>query len=523
MPAHFLRRSRHGTTYFFRRRVPARLREILGTGYICRSLLTSDRRAAVARARAWAVRTDELFEGLELSKKKGAKEKGVRVDMIYRADVLRGLFEVIPAPGEDVSITTGPDGKPTHIEVRRSGSLAEAVPLAGVDAVATRSKPIGDAVAQFLRESGGLRAMTKKNYEASLQRAVSFFDVSMPIESITQAEFARYAQHVDGLPKSRSTKEGYLNALSSLGKWHRQRGAAVPVWSSAGLLAKDKRPPSELRPAWSIDQLAAILTNAASYGKASPEFWVTALVMFTGCRVEEIAQLDLQDDLAHDGATGVHYLRIRGQEEPPAAVDGVLREHRSVKTAAGWRVAPIHSALVKAGAIDYLTGQRNAGRRRPFEVKWSPHEEEKLEQGRAAIDSKWAHKISKWGSAELARLVAAGALAKKPGAAYFHSMRHSFNTHLASLPAELRLDDEQRSLLSGHEHGALNAGTYTKLRNDHNYLSSLIEPRMVSYVHVLNEALERPARLAARPSRGRPSGTADKEAKRLRGRPRKRI
>ncbi len=58
MSGHFLVRSRHGTQFYFRRRVPDDLQALIGKHVLCKSLGTADRRSAMIRARLLASRTD---------------------------------------------------------------------------------------------------------------------------------------------------------------------------------------------------------------------------------------------------------------------------------------------------------------------------------------------------------------------------------------------------------------------------------------------------------------------------------
>jgi uncharacterized protein DUF6538 len=57
----FIQRSRHGTVYHFRRRVPRDLAARYGRGQIIVSLQTELRAVALRRARALAAATDTLF------------------------------------------------------------------------------------------------------------------------------------------------------------------------------------------------------------------------------------------------------------------------------------------------------------------------------------------------------------------------------------------------------------------------------------------------------------------------------
>src|SRR4051812_42947566 len=62
MAGNFIERSRHGRVFYFRRRVPGDLVDLLGKRHIYVTLQTHERRTALMRARELAVHTDSLFE-----------------------------------------------------------------------------------------------------------------------------------------------------------------------------------------------------------------------------------------------------------------------------------------------------------------------------------------------------------------------------------------------------------------------------------------------------------------------------
>ena len=64
MAGDFIQRSRHGTVFYFRRRVPLQLRTRLGRLHFYASLHTEQLAEAKCRARAMAVVTDRLFTEL---------------------------------------------------------------------------------------------------------------------------------------------------------------------------------------------------------------------------------------------------------------------------------------------------------------------------------------------------------------------------------------------------------------------------------------------------------------------------
>jgi hypothetical protein len=65
MTAEFLTKSRHGTVYYFRRRVPTGAQATLGRNVLLRSLETADRRLAITRGRMLAAYTDAIFQANE--------------------------------------------------------------------------------------------------------------------------------------------------------------------------------------------------------------------------------------------------------------------------------------------------------------------------------------------------------------------------------------------------------------------------------------------------------------------------
>lgn len=82
------------------------------------------------------------------------------------------------------------------------------------------------------------------------------------------------------------------------------------------------------------------------------KFWLPLMGLFTGARISEIAQLNLDDVLVNGG---IHAFRILD-----------LDEDQEVKTAAARRLVPIHAKLIEAGILDYIGRLRAAGESRLF-------------------------------------------------------------------------------------------------------------------------------------------------------------
>jgi integrase len=181
---------------------------------------------------------------------------------------------------------------------------------------------------------------------------------------------------------------------------------ATPIWQGCA---------TEARPSWSGDK---VYKNAG--------YWTPLLGMLAGLRLEEACQLapaDIED------IHGIPCIHIRPGEG------------KTLKTAAAIRQIPIHPLLIKAGLLDHAAAMRKAGHRQLFP---------ELERGGQfqllgyRVSRRFTDYRRQCGLYE-------------PGKD-FHSLRHSFNTHLfhRKIPAEMI------SVLMGHKLDGETAGRYFK-------------------------------------------------------------
>jgi hypothetical protein len=104
------------------------------------------------------------------------------------------------------------------------------------------TKPLGVAAAEYLKMSKNLKAGIRANYRTGLfYVAIPFFGAEKTLGEITQAEFARYAAHVDALDKAHSTKELYafISHLSEQ-KGIADRDIALLAGHGAGTITGDR-------------------------------------------------------------------------------------------------------------------------------------------------------------------------------------------------------------------------------------------------------------------------------------------
>jgi len=150
-------------------------------------------------------------------------------------------------------------------------------------------------------------------------------------------------------------------------------------------------------------------------------FWVPLICLFSGMRLNEACGLAVAD-VRHDH--DVPHFHVR--DEVPG---------QRLKSDAARRKVPIHDALLEIGILDFVEGQRRAGRVRLFE---------ELEGDASGY---FSGKASKFFHHLIAKI--ADDDPDHPGKLVFHSTRHTVITHLRA--AEVREDVSKE--LVGHEQG----------------------------------------------------------------------
>lgn len=462
----FLTKSRHGTVFYFRRRVPASAQAVLGCSVLVRSLQTSNRRLAIIRSRALAAHTDAIF--LRIMATKPTNTDGSQFDYTLEID-----FSEFGKP-KAMRVNAKPEEQDAVNSAIKTALEATAGDGAGA-AKGTGQKLFGEAVSEYFTKAQ-LKAQSKATHRAKLEHAKAFFGETADALGVDQTDFVRYTDHVFTTVKHVTTQRHYLATVATFLNWHRVR-AGLPALTTKSLMPKKETPESEDRDAYTLEQLRIVFKNAARYQRANPyKFWASVAPAFLGCRIEELAQVHLGTDLHKDDALGIWYFKFDGRPDP----DGILR--KSLKKLASWRSVPIHETLVKHGFIDFLHRQRKTGLQRPFQGEWKPREVDDGEVGRII---KWSHYLSRWGGRELDMLATTHQFnANKLG--YFHSMRHTFKQVLGAAGVSSEISEA----LSGRRYGGADASRYEKLKSDHARLyREGVQPGLGVLATIFDEAL----------------------------------
>ncbi len=167
------------------------------------------------------------------------------------------------------------------------------------------------------------------------------------------------------------------------------------------------------------------------------KYWLPVIGVYTGARMEEIAQLHLAD-FKLDQETGFHVAEITDISDEE---DGA-KEAKNLKNTTTARTCPLHSALIDAGLLTYIDELKRGGYDRLFPE--------------LTLDGvgKVGPRASEWFT-EYRRSKNVGALSGR-SRKVFHSLRHTMNATLQ----KAGVTEEIRESLCGHAPQSVNSRVY---------------------------------------------------------------
>jgi integrase len=219
-------------------------------------------------------------------------------------------------------------------------------------------------------------------------RLVSFLDImgDRPVSSITEEDMREFRSTLRMLPPNRSRNKAYagksvadilamkptktldiktvnitVEAIATLLDWCVKK-RFMQHNPAKGLQIQDKRQAIELRDPFSKNDLERIFTHPKfSEGtfKYPDYFWIPLIGLYTGMRLEEIAQLYCSD--VYESETKdiwVFDINERGTDEQGA--------RKTLKNSNSTRIVPIHNDLVRLGILDYHKSISDKGHIRLF-------------------------------------------------------------------------------------------------------------------------------------------------------------
>lgn len=317
-----------------------------------------------------------------------------------------------------------------YLRYRRDNKAAETVLKAHRDFFDLMIEVMGDIQLEsfdrdFLRAyESKLRTIPAKRNLMKIKYGVKTLD-----EAIVKA-----AERGDNLMTAESVRK-YINGLYGAMKWAVAEGKLLKSPCVDFFPPEDKTEreqdkvdvfePDELQGIFSFPWFTTGTGERNKHGRfhlyQPYYYWMPLLALFTGARVNELAQLMLDDIRENDGIPFFN-LDVDGESD------------KKLKNANARREIPVHSMLIKLGLIEYVKALRSTGYDRLF-----PEITPNTVKGHGKAVSAWFNEsiLNKRLKLERNRTKS------------FHSFRHSVSTLLK----EKGINSELRAQLAGHVRG----------------------------------------------------------------------
>lgn len=248
---------------------------------------------------------------------------------------------------------------------------------------------------------------------------------ALPVESITRKHCIEFRDALRDAGQSVANINNYLARLSALFSVAKDRDL-IAQSPSSGLALKESA--KAVHP-FDVPALVKIFSNPvysegvrplAGAGEAA--YWLPLLALFTGARLEELAQLhpdDVRQESYDDGSGGrvlAWVIRITD-----------AGEGQELKNASSRRMVPIHPEVLRLGFVTFVEARR--GKTRVF------HELKKDTTGRES--GSWSKWFGRW---------LRGTCKVEDTRMVFHSFRHTFK----DLCRDAEIEEAVHDALTGH-------------------------------------------------------------------------
>ena len=248
---------------------------------------------------------------------------------------------------------------------------------------------------------------------------------ALPVVAITKAHVNGYRDHLKEDDLSRSTVKNRIGGLATLvrhGIAKEMFKAMQNPFENIDLDSVPKRPTYENRRAYEIGELKTLF-HSAKYTRGlqtrgqtkESSYWAPLLGPFMGARIEEIAQLRMEDVQC---INGVWALRIAN-----------LDAEQHLKTDSSYRLVPLHDEVIRCGFLAYCAEVKKEGHARVF-----PSHSNRNKYAR------WSNALGKWYSAYLSKIELTDVRL------CYHSFRYTFKQRCTQSGIEM----EVRDALCGH-------------------------------------------------------------------------
>ena len=444
MPANHLIRSRHGSVYYFRRRIPSDLQVCFSQSTVIQSLQTSDRRTAIIRARARAAITDAIFQ--QLRALPPSDRMKIR-PLTIKAQLSEHGVQQIEVDAEPHEI----DAVERLIQALRQPTMppqANSLPAIRQSQPAAPGKTISETYEDYKAEKIAGNSWTdgentSRNDHWPHIRELIHLIGDIPINTVTADDVEEFQGDVltsptGGAPRNRQKR---LTRAGALFRWAKEKRRIPDNFSELfrypGKI--DENPYNK----FDLDDLKALFESDdyrfCTFGTQS-EFWLPILGLFTGARLNELCQLTVSDIGTHDGIDTISILDT----------DFNKKLTKRLKNTASRRIIPVHSKLIELGFLSYA---KSVGQGRIFpELPENP-----------ARKGDFTKEPSRKFTAYRRKHGIGSDIAEKDGVTSGRSNKtfHSFRSTLISAMRLRDVPKDRRTRLAGHEYSDTQDRHYT--------------------------------------------------------------
>ena len=432
MAQNFLISSRHGTVYYFRRRVPNDLRDAISRPYLVRTLGTDQRGVAVVLARACAARTDALFQQLRDMKK--SKLGDNQFDYILEVDLnelgLVSKLKIEATPEESAAVEAAIKAALQNLPRPTAAAVPPSVGKPKITAA--------ELLEDFFRE--GIGSSRWKNPEKTRNHEYDpIWAMLLPHTNkhgLTLDAAVSYRAEVLASTAAYATKHRNLYRIHAVMvhgvEHHALDNRILSKLKMPAVKGHGKSGKANVYLPFTPNDLVLLFHSDAyrnnSFKKPS-HYWLPLLGLYTGARIEELAGLHLSAFMESEGVQGV----TLSDEQ---TTDGGKNDH-------SLRTLPLHSELIGAGLVKYVAQLIAEGHTRLF-----PEIGEAARDGygkRATVDFTAYRRTVGVGQSE-------GSRSRK--------VFHSFRSTLAGEFFRHSVDGDLSRRLTGHAAIDVHQGTY---------------------------------------------------------------
>lgn len=361
MAGDFLKLNRHGTQFYFRRRVPDDLRAIVGQSYLIQSLRTGVRSVAVPTARLLAAKSDILFDQLRTmseSNHKSVEVLALEWRLKHVVNEGREQFEASFSEEKAKHKRELADQRAKAREVALRAHILGVRQGAGVGTNKGRfacGKTIRQVFEEFkaIQLERGARKDLKGGWSNAgrvaveqaqhIEAFIDYIEGDCPIEDVSEDDVIGFNEFVMSQSSmAAGSQKIRLNRVAQLFKYAAEKKRYIKD-RFANAFKFDGQIKKNPYLKFTLEDLEALFeseTYRNHQHETSSRYWLPLLGLHTGARINELCQL-LRSDIKE--IEGVPVISILDEEE-----------NKRLKTDASRRLVPIHSKLIELGFLDFV-------------------------------------------------------------------------------------------------------------------------------------------------------------------------